>query len=57
MNNSEFQQVEVDNRHCVKSVRIRSFSGLNFSAFGHNNFFLINDSSLLTFVAFKAAFT
>ena len=30
MNNSEFQQVDVDNRHCVKSVRIQSFSGLHF---------------------------
>ena len=30
MNNSEIQQVDVDNRHCVKSVRIQSFSGLHF---------------------------
>ena len=35
MNDSEFQQLEVDNRHCVKSVRIQSFSGPHFSAFFH----------------------
>ena len=31
-----FQNCFFHNSHCVKSVRIRSYSGLHFAAFGQN---------------------